>query len=274
MPELRNAVFKATSPLRRLTAAQRSPADFVIGGAQKSGTTYLADLLDAQPGFYLPPIKEIHFYNVHWDRGVGWYSSHFQLRSSSARQIDASPSYMIHPAVPERIRTVNSDAKVIFILRDPVARAYSHFQHNLRAGLEKLDFPAALAAEEVRIAADLEAMAGNPEEIGISFALYSYRSRGTYALYLERFAQEFPSENILVLDSERVFRHHPAEIGLLEDFVGRRIALDPGKRLSTNTGTYARVAGETDAASVELREFFDPWDSRLVELTGRTFSWM
>ena len=271
MPELRNAAFKATAPLRRLTAARRSTADIVICGAQKSGTTYLAELLASQPGFYEPPIKEIHFYNGFWDRGTAWYASHFQLRSSDALQIDASPSYMIHPAVPERIRTTNPDARVIFILRDPVARAYSHYQHNSRAGLEDLDFAAALAAEDGRIAADLAAMASDPNEIGISFGLFSYRSRGLYARYLERFYAEVPRERILVLDSERVFRHDPTEIGLLESFVGRTIELDPSKRLATNSGSYAPESDETKA---ELREFFEGWDARLVDLTGRTFSWM
>lgn len=271
MPDSRNASFWLTLPFRRLTAARRSTADIVIGGAQKSGTTYLAELLASQPGFYEPSIKEIHFYNAHWAKGTRWYASHFQLRSSSALQIDASPSYMIHPAVPERIRIVNPDAKVIFILRDPVARAYSHYQHNLRAGLEELDFADALAAEEGRIAADREAMERDPDVLGLSFALYSYRSRGTYARYLEDYYRVFAREDVLVLDSDRVFRHDPAEMAMLEDFVGSRIALDGREKLSTNSGRYSRESSATDR---ELREFYESWDAELVSLTGRRFSWM
>jgi len=271
MPQLRNASFFLSAPFRRLTAARRSTADIVIGGAQKSGTTYLAELLASQPGFYEPSIKEIHFYNAYWGKGTRWYASHFQLRSSSAVQIDASPSYMIHPAVPGRIRAVNPDAKVIFILRDPVARAYSHYQHNLRAGLEELDFAAALAAEEERIAADREAMERDPDVVGVSFGFYSYRSRGMYARYLENYFRVFAQEDVLVLDSDRVFRQDPAEIALLEEFVGSRIALEGRDRLSTNSGKYARESSATDR---ELREFFEPWDADLVKLTGRRFSWM
>lgn len=271
MPSLRTATFRASLPFRRATAGLRSTADIVICGAQKSGTTYLAELLAAQPGFYEPPIKEIHFYNGFWGNGRSWYAAHFQLRSSKSLQIDASPSYMIHGSVPERIHEVNPDARIVFILRDPVSRAYSHFQHNVRAGWEELDFAAALAAEEGRIADDLEAMATDPDEIGFSFGLYSYRSRGMYAQYLERFFKVFPTEQVLVLDSERVFRHDPDEIALLERFVGSRVALDPDAKLRTNSGTYAPEAGSTEG---ELRSFFEPWDVRLVEMTGRTFSWM
>lgn len=271
MPEPRNVAFAVAAPLRRLTAPLRSTADIVICGAQKSGTTYLADLMASQPGFYAPPIKEIHFYNGFWGKGTAWYASHFQRRSSRALQIDASPSYMIHGAVPERIHEVNPDAKIIFILRDPVARAYSHYQHNLRAGLEELSFGEALAAEEGRIATDVDKMASDPDVIGIAFGLYSYRTRGCYARYLEGFYRVFPREQVLVLDSERVFRHDPEEIGLLEAFVGRPVPLDPDKSLSTNAGKYA--PGDA-AASKELREFFEPWDAQLVEITGRRFSWM
>ncbi|WP_188111226.1 sulfotransferase family protein [Nocardioides antri] len=270
MPRPRNTAFWATAPFRKLTAARRKTADIVICGAQKSGTTYLAELLASQPGFYEPPIKEVFFFNAHWQRGTAWYASHFQLQSSDALQIDASPAYMIHPAVPARIREVNPEARLVFILRDPVARAYSHYQHNRRAGLEDLDFADALAAEESRIAADLEAMEADPDVVGVDFALYSYRTRGTYARYLRRFYEEFQPASILVLDSERVFNHDPTEMGLLEAFVGRTIELDSTKRLSTNAGKYAREPSETDR---ELRAFYEPWDAELVELTGRQFSW-
>jgi len=269
LPEIRDAAFWATRPFRRLTASRRRVADIVIGGAQKSGTTYLADLLGSQPGFYTPPIKEIFFFNAHWGRGTSWYASHFQLRSSGALQIDATPSYMVHGAVPGRIRSVNPDAKLVFLLRDPVARAYSHFQHNLRAGLEDLDFAGALAAEDERIAADVAAMERDPDEIGVSFALYSYRTRGVYARYLERFYAEFPRDQVLVLDSARVFSHDDDEFRRLEEFVGRRIVLDPGAK--TNAGNYTK---ESDEASRELRRFYKAHDDELVEVSGRRFSWM
>ena len=267
----RNAGFHLASPFRRLTATFRSPADVVICGAQKSGTTYLAELLAAQPGFHVPPIKEIHFFNGHWAKGTAWYASHFQLRSSGNVQVDASPSYMIHGSVPERIRATNPDARVIFILRDPVARAYSHYQHNLRAGWEKLDFASALDAEDERIAADLAAMERDPDEIGFAFGLYSYRSRGLYARYLERFYRVFPRDQVLVLDSECVFRHDPKEIGLLEDFVGRPVAVAGDENLNTNSGSYR---SEPSTAEEELRDFFDAQDAEIVAATGRRFSWM
>jgi hypothetical protein len=87
-----------------MTAAARSGPDLIIGGAQKSGTTYLAEFLGSHRDFYSPPIKEIHFFNGHWREGTPWYQSHFQLRTSRALQVDASPSYLLYDAVPARIR--------------------------------------------------------------------------------------------------------------------------------------------------------------------------
>ncbi|KAA1421465.1 sulfotransferase domain-containing protein [Nocardioides humilatus] len=275
MPELRNAVFRATAPLRRTTVARRSVADVIVCGAQKSGTTYLANLMASQPGFYSPPIKEIHFFNLHWAKGADWYASHFQLRSSGALQVDASPSYMIHPAVPDRINEVCPEAKVVFVLRDPVSRAYSHYQHNKRAGWEPLEFPEALAAEDGRISADVGALEKDPNTLGVDYALYSYRTRGLYHRFLERFYDVLGADKILVLDSKKVFGGDAEEFALLGEFVGRPVPPEAGVGQRTNAGTYAPEAGATsDATRAELREYFAPHDAQLVALTGRRFSWM
>lgn len=271
MSRLRSSGYRAATPLRRLSAHMRSGPGVIIGGAQKSGTTYLAELLASQPGFYSPPIKEIHFFNGHWPKGTSWYQSHFQLRTSRARQVDASPSYMIYKAVPARIYAAYPEVKLIFILRDPAARAYSHYQHNVRAGLEDLDFPSALAAEVDRTTADLTSLEHDPDALGVRFALYSYRSRGIYARYLEEYYRVFPRENILVLDADRVFANLDAEINLLESFLDFRLDAVSRDQLSKNAGAYDPRPG---AAESELRHFFAPWDEPLADLVGRRLSWM
>ncbi len=271
MPLPRNIGYWAGLPFRRVTAGRRQLPDLIIGGAQKSGTTYLAELLAAQPGFFLPAIKEVHFFNGFWDRGPLWYASHFQMKGAAARQIDASPSYMIFAAVPRRIRDLCPEAKLIFVLRDPVARAHSHYQHNVRAGLEDLGFADALAAEDARIAPALQAMERDPSDLGIPYGLYSYRTRGLYARFLSAFYAVFPSEQVLVLDSALLFANDEPEVARLEDFLGCRLDLGPQEALRRNEGSYT---AESDATRRELREVFAPWDAKLVEVTGRRFSWM
>ncbi len=271
MPGTRNLGYWAGLPFRRATAGRRQLPDVIIGGAQKSGTTYLAELLAAQPEFFLPAIKEIHFFNAFWGRGPSWYAAHFQLRGSGARQIDASPSYMIFDAVPQRIRELCPDAQLIFVLRDPVARAHSHYQHNVRAGWEQLGFADALAAEDERIAPALAAMERDPSDLGIAYGLYSYRTRGMYARFLSAFHDVFPSEQILVLDSARLFSNDAAELTRLEDYLGCRLDLASQAALERNEGSYP---AEPDTTRRELRAVFAPWDEKLVHLTGRRFSWM
>lgn len=270
VPEQRTALYRAGTPYRRATAASRRVADVIVCGAQKCGTTYLADLLGSQEGFFTPPTKEIHFFNGFWDRGAGWYRAHFERRTSADLQVDASPSYMIHPEVAVRIRAVNPAAKLVFLLRDPAERARSHFQHNVRAGCEPLDFAAAIAAEEGRIAADLAAATLDPGHVARQLALYGYRSRGVYAGFLEPFHRVFPAGQLLVLDSAKLFRNDPDELDLLSSFLGREVRI-PDRAVRTNAGSYDR---EDDPVMAELRSFYEPLDAGLADLTGRRFEWM
>ncbi len=271
MTNLRNVGYRLAGSVRWATAGLRRPADIFICGAQKSGTTYLSEALASLPDFYLPPIKEVHYFSAHYDRGLRWYLSHFETRRSPRLQVDASPSYMVSAVVPERIRAVNPNAKIVFLLRDPVSRAYSHFQHNRRAGYDDLDFSAALAAEDERIAADLAAVASNPGHVGVSLGLYSYRTRGLYRDQLTHYYEAFDPDQIVVLDSKRIFAHDPDELALLENFLGHKVHLATDRSLETHAGNYD-AAPATDSA--QLRAFYSELDPALAALTGRTFSWM
>lgn len=269
-----NARYRAGALYRRATARDRALADIVVCGAQKSGTTYLADLLGAQPGFYTPPTKEIHFFNGFWDRGPAWYRAHFERCDSGDLQVDASPSYMIFPEVAVRIRATNPAARLVFLLRDPAARAHSHYHHNVRAGLERLDFAAALAAEDDRLAPDLAVMERTPGFPARQYALYSYRTRGLYERYLRNFYALFPREQILVLDSTAVFRGDAAEFSLLSSFLEHPVAVDVSREVRRNAGSYATGEDTERAVLAELRASYAPLDDRLAELAGRSFSWM
>lgn len=271
IPEQRTVAFRAAQPFRRMTAGSRSVADVVVCGAQKSGTTYLAALMGAQEGFYTPPTKEIHFYSGFWDRGQPWYRAHFERTSTHDLQVDASPSYMIFPEVAVRIRATNPSARLVFLLRDPAERAYSHFQHNVRAGLEHLDFGAALAAESERLAPELVSMAADPTFVGQQFALYGYRTRGEYARFLRAFYAVLPAEQILVLDSAKVFASDVEEFRLLSSFVGREVHPASGRGVRTNAGSYEAL---DTAALVALRASYASQDQEISELTGRVFAWM
>lgn len=122
------------------------PQAFMIG-AQKSGTTYLAALLDQSPDICISDPKEPHFLTHDFERGMEYYASLFKkpgakicLDASTTYtflrpkdQMDAGPDApgLLDP-VPQRIHDLRPDAKLIYLLRDPVERAISALQHNLR----------------------------------------------------------------------------------------------------------------------------------------------
>lgn len=102
--------------------------DFVVAGFPKAGTTSLAGHLGAHPDLWIPPQKELEFFDAQYERGIAWYESQFADAPRAALVGDASPTYLVRPeAIARMVRDV-PDVKVIAILRNPVDRAFSHYR--------------------------------------------------------------------------------------------------------------------------------------------------
>jgi len=166
----------------------RSP-NFLIVGAMRSGTSSLASYLDGHPQVFVTPRKEIHYFNRFFDQGFDWYLEHFAGAGDTPQVGEATPNYIYHPIAMKRIAEALPDAKIIAILREPAARAYSHYWFNHARGNEALSFEEAIAAEPDRLS-------GGDE---LARARASYVDRGRYADQLERIASYFPPEQVHVL---------------------------------------------------------------------------
>lgn len=264
------ALTNVLYPLRRITQAFRALPNAIIIGAQKSGTTYLFDLLRDHPEISVSFRKEVHYFDCRYGRGPGWYRAWFPLRSQAKRVVaEASPFYMTHPCCAQRISQDLPGARLIAILRDPVARAYSGYQHQRRRGKESLSFSDALAAEEERTAAD-RLLVNDPRERLESLRTFNYRERGLYEPQLRRFLDFFPRENLLVLCSEQVF----ADPKKAYARVCRHLAIserEPPAIPASNTG--GKYAGIDPAVAAELQSYYAPYNQRLYELIGEDFGW-
>lgn len=133
--------------MQRLPVADFSPNAFLIG-SQKSGTTSLAYLLEQHPDICVSEPKETHYFTHHFDKGPEWYRE--QFANPDARiSLDGSTSYTMAPLsgkgsaardifqdVPARVHAASPDAKLIYIMREPVARTYSSYWHSVRTGRE------------------------------------------------------------------------------------------------------------------------------------------
>lgn len=187
---------------------------FVIGGAQKAGTTSLHWRLKSHPDVFIPDKpQEIHFFDDarNFARGLSWYEGLFAGWSGEAQVGQTSPRYLYDPEAPGRIHTALPQVRLIFLLRNPVDRAYSHYWHSVKLGYETLSFEEALEREEERLASG-----------GSSPRDHSYADRGRYAEQLARYLALFPKRQVLVLTG-------PPSGDETEERVARFLSLDAGR---------------------------------------------
>jgi Sulfotransferase domain len=252
-----------------VTARGRPLPDFLVLGAQKAGTTALYAYLRWHPGITGPSWKEVSFFDRHWWRGVRWYRGQFPLRSRGRLVGEASPSYLFHPLAPERARAVVPDARLVVVLRDPVDRAYSQYQHEVALGREPLSFEDALAAEEGRTRGEVERLVADPRAFSHEWWDHTYAARGLYAEQLERWLAMFPRDQLLVVTSDDLGKRPAETYASILSFLGAAPhRLDEYPRVFDRD--YAPMRPDTRDALA--RRFAAP-NRRLEELLGREFGW-
>ena len=116
-------------------------------GAPKCGTTTLAAWWDQHPQGFTAPEKEVGFFTVEWDRGLDWYRSRFADAQPGQVTCDASPGYLYDVPALDRIAATLPDARLAVILREPVARVWSHWCYMVALGLEPRGFERVLDEE-------------------------------------------------------------------------------------------------------------------------------
>ena len=166
-------------------------------------------------------------------------------------------------------KALTGEVKIIALLREPAARAYSHYQHMVRTGREELSFEEAIAREDERLAGVVERVRQGDDDALRLFRNYSYKSRGRYAEQLRRWLDGFPRQNFLLLKSEELFQD-PADVTCrVYDFLGI-----PDHRLekydNANPGKYSDADARVIAG---LKEYFEPLNQELYALTGVDFGW-
>jgi hypothetical protein len=115
--------------------------DFVAVGPQRTGTTWLYEVLQQHSALYLPEaVKETMFFDRHYGRGVDWYASYFEGSREGQLCGEIAPTYFDDPDVPQRIYQLAPNCDIIISLRHPAERAFSLFIHHLRKGRVPRDF--------------------------------------------------------------------------------------------------------------------------------------
>lgn len=265
------------------TSALRPMPDFLITGTKRGGTTSLWNNLLRHPqviGMY-PQVrgrKSSDFFFAADRESLSWYRSHFpstvhrraRIRHAGAAVSgEASPYYMYGPHCPQLIREVAPDTKLIVLLRDPVARAYSHYQERRQQGAEELGFEEALAAEEARLAPDEQRWLDDPRYYSEAHDFYSYRSRGVYLPQVQRLLEAFPRQQVLIMRSEDFNEDYQAAFDEVSAFLGLD-RHDLGLAEHHNRIPRSPMAEQTRA---ELAAYYRPHNEALEEFLGRGFGW-
>lgn len=243
-----------TTPLRRLP-------EILVVGSMRSGSSSLFEFLADHPDVAKPSRKEMHFFDLNFHRGENWYRAYFPVRRS-ALTVDASPSYLVHTRAADRAHQTVPDARVIALLRDPVARAWSHFRLRRAKGTEKRTFHD-LVEEEANGETNALCAFGHVSDISIVGA-------GLYAAQLWPWFNEFGRDRVLVVKAEQLFGDDSTLLRV-QEFVGlapTEVRLHRLNIAPAHTDDHA-----DDHATARLREFYRPSNEELFSLIGRDFGW-
>jgi hypothetical protein len=168
----------------------------------RAGTTSLHHYLHAHPEIFMSEPKELYFWNAEDCLGrLQDYKRFFPV--DAAVRGESTVFYTVHPLfrkVPERIRSVIPYAKLIYVVRDPIDRAISQYVHEYATRAESRPFETAFK--------DLT----NP--------LHPYIVPSRYATQLERYLENFPQSQILVLDQVELLRHRRETLRKVFHFLG------------------------------------------------------
>jgi hypothetical protein len=264
---------------RKLTAGSRLLPDFVIISVERGGTTSLYRYITAHPCVDPAFRKEVHYFDLNFTQGLSWYRAHFPTRWRAAwvfsRQRhrlltgEASPYYLYHPHVPDRIYQTLPEVRLIALLRNPVERAYSHYQLNRRQGKEPLSFDEAIESEEERLRGEYQRLVRDATYYSDNHYKFGYLTRGVYVDPLTRWRERFPAERLLVLRSEDLYRDPRETLFQVNRFLGLP-EWEPGHFKPYNQKPYSEIDPKTRQ---KLSDYFEPHNRRLYQYLGRDFGW-
>jgi len=247
--------------------------DFIIIGTQRGGTTSLYNYLGQHKDVTPAVTKEIHFFDDNYDRGLDWYYEQFPSISKNLGKEkipitgESTPYYQFHPLVPERVFKTLPKVKLIVLLRNPVDRAYSHYNHAKRVGNETLSFEDAIQAEGKRLEGEKEKLLEGKQSL--TYQRLSFLSRGMYVNQLKLWRQFFQKEQFLILKTEDFFDSPRTILERVFDFLGlENFEISNFKKF--NQFKYPKMEEKTRKY---LTEFFKPHNKKLYQFLGKDFGW-
>ena len=234
---------------------------FIVGG-QKCGTTALHNYLSNHPRIISGKMKELHFfdYEPYFDK-KNIIKNPIRLRALFQRKIpedsifiDSTPSYSWWENSINRIYNYNKNAKLIFIMRNPIKRAFS--QWNMQYDLK-------ISLKSFRDSYNQELKSDTSREL-------SYISRGFYSEQIKKMFNHFGRKNVYILESKDLKENTNNELLKISNFLNIEKKDLSVEKIDNNSRSYHSKLEEID--KVKLIKIFTPEVRELERLLKKDFS--
>lgn len=274
----RNSIIRS---YRKITAPFRLQPNFFIIGVQKGGTSSLFQFLRAHPSVITSLKKEPFYYCFFYNRGELWYRSNFPLATSreyrcAASSVqhppvgEASTHYIFYPKAAERLFKDYPHAKLILLLRNPTERAFSHWNHMSRRGIEKRSFEQAIEDEinlgVTRIMLDRTGEQNMMKE----WCEKTYISHGIYLPQIKSWLEFFDKKQLLILGSEDMFKYPNRAIKRTLSHLNVQPQTETIKFAVYNRGKKTVFKRSTREMLVD---YYRSANEELFEFIGESFEW-
>ncbi|CAI5456119.1 unnamed protein product [Caenorhabditis angaria] len=277
-----------TIPLPHSEIAKKRFPDAIIVGVKKAGTRALLEFLKINP-LVKAPGPEVHFFDKNFNKGLEWYREQMPETMNGELTIEKSPAYFHSKNAPERIKMLNPNTKIIIVVRDPVTRAISDYTQSSskrkRLGLMP-------SFEEMAVGNCAMWLKANctTKTRGVNAGWGAIRI-GVYHKHMKRWLDNFPMQNIHIVDGEKLITNPAEEVSRTEKFLGltpvakpTNFGIDPIKKFPCvkKSDGELHCLGKTKGRPhpdvkldvlQTLKEFYAPENKRFFQMVNQWFDW-
>lgn len=260
-----------------LSNTTRHLPDIIIIGVRKGGTRALIEMLSLHSDVVAAQ-NEIHFFDwdSHYRRGADWYVSQMPFARPGQLTVEKTPAYFTSTLVPERIRRMNPDTRLLLIVREPTERLLSDYTQVFHNRLEKR-----------KRQQTLETLLMRDGELNLD---YKALNRSLYHVHMRRWLDVFPRSRVHLVDGDALIQNPLAEMKKVEEFLHLEPQINASNFYFNQTKGFfclrdrrrerclhgskgrkhPRVAPEILR---KLYDFFHEPNQKFFEMVGRTFDW-
>ena len=263
-------IFRPDYVAKYWERAKPAEPTFIIIGPMKTATSALYEYINQHPQV-LPCIeKEVHFFsnNNKYPHGKDWYIAHFPLIPEGEHFItgEASPGYIVNN-IQQRVFDMFPSIKLIALIRNPVDRAFSHYQHNVKHGFERQSFEDAINSElEVLKLVENPAEAAKKWRWGVH---PGYLLIGFYYYFLKQWLDVFPKEQLLIINNQDLLVNPLETMGQVFRYLGLPEHLK-AEYPKYYAGSYEPISQEMQKT---INDVFKPHNRKLEEYLNLDLKW-